>query len=283
MSVKSSVAVTTRTSDLDSLRHVNNRVYEQFCSEGRYRLLQEQGYSIEALLNQAITLRPVASFVKFFLQQKSGATLDVRTEAFPSGNGIILWNHHISQPDGQAVCHLQAETATLDHRRKSTELLPALEDSPVQLLIEDVPGFSGKCARVASSYAIIYSDMDAFGKLPIAALWRIFEEGRHMFGEQLGLSTERLVHLDTLLFWVTGTYRYYQPLNPGQQVCVHTWLERIARIRVFIRQEIRTADGAELLGASREEHLVVSLSEARAKPLPSELATMLQAYVEYQG
>ena len=88
-----------------------------------------------------------------------------------------------------------------------------------------------------------------------------------MFGEQLGLSTERLVHVDTLLFWVTGTYHYYQPLNPGQQVSIHTWLERIARIRVYIRQEIRTADGAELLGASREEHLVVSLSEARAEAL----------------
>jgi acyl-CoA thioesterase FadM len=275
--------MTTRTSDLDFHRHVNNKIYEQFCSEGRYRLLEEQGYSIEALLNQAVTLRPVASFVKFFLQQKSGATLNVRTEVFPSGDGIILWDHHLSQPDGQAVCHLQAKTATLDRRRQPIDLLPVTDDSPAQVLIENVPAFSGNCARIASSYAIIYSDMDAFGRLPLAALWRIFEEGRHMFGEQLGLSTERLVGLDTLIFWVAGTYQYYQSINPGQQVSIHTWLERIARIRVYIRQEIRTADGAELLGASREEHLVVSLSEARAKPLPSELATMLQTYVEYQG
>jgi acyl-CoA thioesterase FadM len=70
MSSKSSILMTTRTSDLDSLRHVNNRLYEQLCSEGRYRLLEEQGYSIEALLDKAITLRPIASFVKFSLQQK---------------------------------------------------------------------------------------------------------------------------------------------------------------------------------------------------------------------
>jgi acyl-CoA thioesterase FadM len=33
--------MTTRISDLDSLRHVNNRIYEQFCSEGRSRQLEE--------------------------------------------------------------------------------------------------------------------------------------------------------------------------------------------------------------------------------------------------
>jgi acyl-CoA thioesterase FadM len=86
----------------------------------------------------------------------------------------------------------------------------------------------------------------------------------------------------SVLFWVAGTYRYYQPLNAGQQVSIHTWLERITRIRVYIRQEIRTADGAELLGASREEHLVVSLSQARAKPLPPELAALIQDCVEYR-
>ena len=149
MSAASSISMTTRTSDLDSHRHVNNKIYEQFCSEGRYRLLQEHAYSIETLLNRAVTLRPVASFVKFFLQQKSGATLNIQTEAYPSGDGIILWDHHVSQPDGQAVCHLQAKTETLDRQRKPIELLPATEGSPFQLLIKDVPSFSGKCARVS--------------------------------------------------------------------------------------------------------------------------------------
>ena len=282
MPATSSISMTTRTSDLDSYRHVNNRIY---------------GSSVWRAATGCCKSRVIPSNASqpgrhpapggFLCQVLSPA--EIRRNPACRGRGFPVgrWHHSLGsshQPTGgQAVCRLQAKTETLDCHRKPIELLPATEGSPVQLLIEDVPSFSGKWRLAASSYAIIYSDMDAFGKLPIAALWRIFEEGRHMFGEQLGLSTERLVHVDTLLFWVAGTYRYYQPLNPGQQVSVHTWLERIARIRVFIRQEIRTADGAELLGASREEHLVVSLSEARAKPLPSELATMLQAYVEYQG
>jgi acyl-CoA thioesterase FadM len=282
MPVKSSISMTTRTSDLDSLRHVNNRIYEQFCSEGRYTLLAEQGYSIETLLEKTIALRPVASFVKFFLQQKSGSTLNIQTEAFPLGNGLILWDHHISQADGKTVCHLQAKTETLKHHHNPVELLPVADGNPPQALIENVPNFSGNCSRISTSYSAIYTDMDPFGNLPLAAWWRIFEEGRHMSSELLGLTLENLVRLDTHFFWVAGTYQCYKPIKAGQQVSIHTWLERIVRIRAYIRQEIRTSDEAELLGASREEHLIVSLEKARPKALPSEMATTMQTYLEYK-
>jgi acyl-CoA thioesterase FadM len=283
MSVKSSISMTTRISDLDSLRHVNNRIYEQLCADGRLRLLEEQGYPIEVLLAKGISLRPVASFVKFALQQKSGATLKIQTEAIPSGDGFILWNHHISQLDGKSVCQVQARSETLDYQRRPIQLLPVTDEEPVQTYIEEVPDFSGNCGRVSSAYSAIYTDMDVFGKLPFAAYWRIFEEGRHMFGEQLGLTPERLFQLDTNIFWVAGTYRYYKAIQAGQQVRIYTWLERIARVRAYIRQEIWTADGAELLGASREGHLIVSLSEARAKAMPADMEKMIRPYLEFQG
>jgi acyl-CoA thioesterase FadM len=281
-SLKSSISMKTRICDLDSLRHVNNRIYEQLCAEGRFRLLEKQGYSIEALLDKAFSLRPMASFVRFSLQQKSGSTLNIETEAFPLGNGIILWNHHITQPDGKNVCQLQAKSETLDRHHKPVELLPLADADPVQVLIENVPRFSGNCSRVSSSYRAIYTDMDTFGNLPFAAFWRIFEEGRHMFGEQLGFTLQKLVQFDTHIFWTSGTYQYYKPIKAGQQVSIFTWLERIVRIRAYIRQEIRSADGVDLLAASREEHLVVSLSQVRARELPSEMTTMLQAYTEYR-
>jgi acyl-CoA thioesterase FadM len=122
--------------------------------------------------------------------------------------------------------------------------------------------------------------MDVFGALPMAAYWRIFEEGRHMFGEQLGISREKMIHLDTNIFWVAGTYRCYKPIFPGQQIRIDTWLEAIDRFRAYFRQEIRTAEGAHLLGASREQHLIVSLSRARTKLLPPELLEILKPYIE---
>jgi acyl-CoA thioesterase FadM len=281
MPLQSSIKLTTRISDLDSLRHVNNRIYEQLCSEGRFRLLEEQGYPIESLLENALTLRPVASFVRFSHQQKSGVTLDIQTEAFPLGNGMILWDHHISQPDGTLVCYLQARSQTLDRRRQPVELLPGAGENPPEMLIEDVPGFTGSCERISSSYSAIYTDMDAFGSLPLAAYWRIFEEGRHMFGEQLDLTLERLIQFDTHIFWIAGTYQCYQPIKAGQQISIFTWLERIDRIRAYIRQEIRTADRADLLGASREEHLIVSLTRSRPKTLPPEMMALMQPFLEY--
>ncbi len=281
MNEKSSISLTTRIADLDALRHVNNRIYEQFCSEGRYRFLDKQGYSIEELLNKAIVLRPMASFVRFAQQQKARVELQIQTEAFPLGNGVILWDHHISGPDGEVACYLQAKTSTVDGRNNPVELLSTVDRTAPEVHIEDVPDFSGNCSYIASNYSTIYTDMDVFGALRLAAYWRLFEEGRHMFGEQLGLTLEKLIQFDAHIFWVAGSYHCYKPLAAGQQVVINTWLERIGRIRAYFRQEIRSADGVDLLGASREQHLIVSLSEARPRTLPSELATILEPYIEF--
>jgi acyl-CoA thioesterase FadM len=282
MSLKNSISMTTRVADLDFLRHVNNRTYEQFCSEGRFKLLEEQGYSIEELLEQAITLRPLASYVKFSRQEKDGSTLSVETEAFPIGNGHILWNHRIVQPDGETACIVQAKSVTLDGQERPFELLPSANAEPEQFLIEDIPDFSGRCARISSDYSAIYTDMDTFGRLPLAALWRAFEEGRHMFGEQVGLTLEKLIELDTHIFLASGTYQYYKPMHAGHKVKIYTWLERVVRIRAFIRQEIRSADDGELLGASREEHLLVSLSRTRPRAMPPGMKKIIEPYLEHQ-
>jgi len=281
MTFKSSISIPTRIADLDPLRHVNNRVYEQYCAEGRFELLGEAGYPLQRLLDEGLALHPVASFVKFARQQKSGVTLQVETEAFPMPSGMILWNHQISQPDGEIACQVQDKTQTLDRYREPVALLPGGRAEPDRILIEDIPEFSGSCSRISSPYSVIYTDMDILGSLPLAAFWRIFEEGRHNFGQQLGLTFEKLLNLDAHIFWVSGTYRCFEAIRPGQQLLVYTWLERIARIRAFFRQEIRLADGATLLGASREEHLIVSLSNSRPRSLPPELATTLATTIEY--
>jgi acyl-CoA thioesterase FadM len=280
MTFKSSISITTRIADLDALRHVNNRVYEQYCAEGRFRLLELAGYPLQRLLDEGLTLRPVASFVRFARQQKSSVTLQVETEAFPMPGGMILWNHQISQPDGEIACQVQAQSQTLDRHGQPVALLPEGSGEPERFLYEDIPDFSGRCTRVSSPYPVNYTDVDVLGSLPLAAFWRIFEEGRHNFGQQLGLTFEKLVKLDAHIFWVSGTYRCYEAIRPGQQLLVYTWLERIARIRAYFRQEIRSAAGATLVGASREEHLIVSLSNSRPRSLPPELATILQATIE---
>jgi acyl-CoA thioesterase FadM len=281
MTLRSSISITTRIADLDALRHVNNRVYEQYCAEARFRLLEEAGYPLQELLDRGLTLRPLASFVKFARQQRSGVQLQVASEAFPLAGGEIVWNHRISQPDGEIACQIQDKTQTLDRQGQPVALLPEIEAGPDQLLIEDIPAFSDGCSRISSPCSVIYTDVDVLGSLPLAAYWRLFEEGRHRFGEQLGLVFDKLVQLDAHIFWVSGTYRCYQAIRPGQQLLVYTWLERVARIRAIFRQEIRSAGGQTLLGASREEHLIVSLSNSRPRNLPPDLAVTVADYIEY--
>ncbi|MCO5244796.1 MAG: acyl-[acyl-carrier-protein] thioesterase [Anaerolineae bacterium] len=281
MSLISIQTVTTRISDLDSQRHVNNRIYEHFCADSRYRLLQEHGYPINKLLEQGISLRPIATHVKFRAQQSYDSTLQINTVAYPMENGAIFWDHNILQPDEKLACHLQAETRSVERSSAPVELLPVTHSHPEQILIEDVPAFSGTCSRASSSFNTLHSDADTFGNLPTAALWRIFEEGRYMAGGQLGLTLDRFLQFDTHIFWLEGTYRFHTTIKPGQTLTIYTWLERIVRIRAYIRQEIRSQDGAQLLAASREEHLIVSLETSRPKAMPSQLSESLGKYIEY--
>ncbi|MCB0207133.1 MAG: acyl-CoA thioesterase, partial [Anaerolineae bacterium] len=106
-------SATTRIADLDSQRHVSNRVYEQFCAEGRYRLLEQHGWSLETLLARGVTLRPAATYVKFHRQQRAGAALTVETTAYPAENGVVVWDHSIRQDDGEQVCQVQALTSVI--------------------------------------------------------------------------------------------------------------------------------------------------------------------------
>lgn len=43
---------------------------------------------------------------------------------------------------------------------------------------------------------------------------------------------------------------------------------------------IRAADGPKLLGASREEHLILSRKEGRPKNVPPELKEVVEDYIE---
>ena len=281
MALAGSYSAKTRIADLDSQRHVSNRVYEQFCAEGRYRLLEQHGWSLETLLARGVTLRPAATYVKFHRQQRAGAALTVETTAYPAENGVVVWDHSIRQDDGELACQVQALTSVAGRDGSVVEILPVAGDRPDPYLIEGVPDFSGTCQRAENDFSPPYSDMDYFGDLPVAAWWRIFEEGRHMAGDQLGLTRARFLQFDTMLFWIAGTYRFYRTIRPGQKLVIYTWLERIVRIRAIIRQEIRSADDQTLVGASREEHLIVSLQHSRPKAMPAELGETLTDYMEF--
>ncbi len=67
-----SISIRTNFFDLDWNRHVTSRTYERFSQEGRYRILAENGYSIQKCMEESLVLIPESTQVRFLTQQFSG-------------------------------------------------------------------------------------------------------------------------------------------------------------------------------------------------------------------
>ncbi|MCC6276132.1 MAG: hypothetical protein IT569_09760, partial [Leptospiraceae bacterium] len=83
---------TTRFSDLDTQRHVNNTIYENFAETGRILLLSEFGWPIDRLLDEEISFRPVKCFVSFTEQQPMGAEILSKTKLYPQSDGKLHYS-----------------------------------------------------------------------------------------------------------------------------------------------------------------------------------------------
>lgn len=286
----------TRFADLDTQRHVTSRTYEEFALEGRYRLLNKLGHSHEKIQNEQIYLNPVMGYVKFHRQQFPGAELKVVTDVSPSG-AQLHWDQKIFQQDGELVCHLQQLTQPV----KADQLLQIPEisgENKEEVLYEKLKPWSGAGERIVGSYQLPYSDRDFAGKYNLASLWKIFEEGRWIFVEKVGLTYQRIVELDTTSFFMGSVCNFFAEVpaegtgsaearaatdgihaRAGRTLQVMTWIERIEKIRYWFRQDV--LHNGKLLASMRDEQLIVSLSRARPQRATPEFMKYIGKYVEY--
>ncbi|MBE7437626.1 MAG: acyl-[acyl-carrier-protein] thioesterase [Spirochaetales bacterium] len=273
------IALTTRFADLDTQRHVTSRTYESMAMEGRYLYLADRGYDWNSMLVSGVRLRALRGHVRFLRQQYPGTTLQVETDAFRRPQQQILWNQVIREKEGAEVAHLQLLTE-LEGKEGPLPLETMATDAEPTIHLLDLPSFSGACEQVVSSYTMPYSERDAFGEYPVAAIWRIFEEGRWLFSTVAGLTYEKIVEMDTTSFYMGGDYVLARMPRAGQTLKIHTWISKVDKIRFYFMQEVY--DGSTLVAAMRDEQLIVSLSRARPQRAPEAFVRFLGAYIEKQ-
>jgi len=261
----------TRFADLDTQRHVTSRTYESFALEGRYRLLAKLGYPHERIQNEQIYLNAVSGYAKFHRQQFPGVELKVVTEASPSGTQIH-WDQKIFEPSGELVCHLQLLTQGV--------VIPELTgENSEPVLYEALKPWSGQGERIVAQYTMPYADRDFAGKYNLASLWKIFEEGRWLFVEKVGLTYEKIVELDTTSFYMGGICNIFAEVPAGRTLQLMTWIERIDKIRYWFRQDV--LHNGKVLMSMRDEQLIVSLSRARPQRATPEFLKYIGKYIEY--
>ncbi|MBS0617220.1 MAG: acyl-[acyl-carrier-protein] thioesterase [Spirochaetes bacterium] len=270
----------TRFADLDTQRHVTSRTYEAFALEGRYRVLHALGYTQEKIQTEQIYLKSVSGYVKFYRQQFPGVELKVVTEAFPVKNGCIHWEQKILEASGELVCHLQLLTAPV--REDKPFIIERKENSGKhpEIFYSDLPPWSGAGERIVSTFSTLYSERDFAGRYPVAALWRIFEEGRWAFADRVGLTYERIVAMDTTSFYMGSVANFFAEIPAGRTLQLMTWIERIDKIRYWFRQDV-LLNGRVLL-SMRDEQLIVSLKRARPQRATAEFLQYMGKYVEFQ-
>ncbi len=286
----------TRFSDIDTQRHVTSRTYESFCFDARFQLLEHAGQSMRALAEAGSKVLARDSFVKFVREQGADAELVVRTWAFPEADGNIFWDHLVEEPDGTLVCHITNRTRALDVNGDPITLLASTEQpaphapdgrDPARLYAEDIAlfepiaPFQGGCKRLLTRLPALYSGRNIFGSYSTGELWRVFEDGRWFFSERMGLTYRKFVELDTILFFMGAVFQFGEMPVGGQELEVYTWVERIDKIRAYLRQDVHMAGGSAPILSVRENSLVVSLTRARPKKPPPEYFALVADYLEF--
>ncbi len=284
---QNTIAVVPRFADLDTQRHVTSRTYESFAWEARHKLLADAGHSIESLLEGGVRLRPRQSSVSFQREQNPGARLEVFTEAEAAPGGVIYWRQRILEAEsGTLACTLYCTTHS-ESDGASIDLLPidaaaGGADSPAKVIqaIAPIVAFSGASARVLSRCFMPYSERSIFYDYPLTALWRLAEDGRWYFSTTIGLTEQRIRDLDTITFFIAGNFEIYALPHAGQELAIHTWLERVEKIRCVMRTDVSDAASGALLYSCRDEQLIVSLSRRRPRKAPPEFIELVRPYME---
>ncbi len=270
--------------DLDTQRHVTSRTYEALCWEGRLRLLADLGYSLDSMLEKGQRLDVELTHCSFSREQLPGNQLIVETVLELQGSKQ-LWLQEVKQDDGSLACRIATITTLIQGGEVQSMNVENPESdssvSPVEY-ISSLPGSFAErtnCEAVETTVTALYSERTPFFNYPSAAFWRLIEEGRWGFSHAIGLDQKRILEMDTVTFFTSGTFRIYRQPVAGELLKVYTWVDRIEKIRCFLRSDVLDTAG-ELIMSNIEEQLIVSLSRRRPRRAGPEYVHMVEKYLE---
>ncbi len=275
-----SLSLTTRLSDLDSQGILSLRACDRLAAEAREIALSARGYSFSVRRESGLRLQARACSITTHQLPGPGVTVRSSVQLFAAAEGGHIWDHRLETPDGAEFCRLLVRTDGLSAAGEPLDLFRDARVFADAALLAAPPPFQGGCKQVQSAQMALYTDRNALGEHPLESLWRIFDEGRWRFAERIGLTEEMIRRLDTELPLVGGVYEFRRPPRPGRELQLHAWIERIDRVRVFLRQAVYDPADGQLLLSAREEHTLVSLSRGRPRTAPVEYLELMADYVE---
>lgn len=264
--------------DLDWNRHVNSRTYEKFAYASRMQILNDYGYPISKMLDQEDKWISLSSKVRFLSQQFENSILTVKTELNRDKNDQFHFYHHIQDSDGIPVCNVWNVSALTNCKGESITIDSVLlTDDRNKLYDVNLDERNPSWITLTHNYDIPFTDMNSFWNLPTDSIWKIFEEGRFLFFNEV-LDLGLIKKIDTSSFFMGGEIEMIELPKPGTRVIIHSWIDTFEKIRFYFRQDIVSQDG-RILVRMRDEQLFVALSTSRPRKAPLEFLEQVGKYI----
>lgn len=278
MRLQKQIDLQTRIFELDWNRHITSRTYENFSLESRYKILADLAYPVEKCIEENIQLIPLLTEVRFLDQQFSEVTLKVNTDAEFYSGGKIFWNHEIIGNSDKLCCTLKHKDKLVNSSGNPISLEKSNLEDNEQQFENKIHLFSGTSSRLEHTFHLKFSDMNFFWTYPPSAIWKVFEEGRFLFfNEVIGISN--IQSLGTTTFFMGGQIQYFKIPEPGSLIKLFSWIELVDKIRFYFRQDVEDTEG-NLLLSMRDEQLFVSLSRSRPVRAPEKFLELIDTYIE---
>lgn len=264
--------------DLDWNRHVNSRTYEKFAYASRMQILNDYGYPISKMLDQEDKWISLSSKVRFLSQQFENSILTVKTELNRDKKDQLHFYHHIQDSSGIPVCNVWNVSALTNCKGESITIDSVLlTDDRNKLYDVNLDERNPSWITLTHNYDIPFTDMNSFWNLPTDSIWKIFEEGRFLFFNEV-LDLGLIKKIDTSSFFMGGEIEMIELPKPGTRVIIHSWIDTVEKIRFYFRQDIVSQDG-RILVRMRDEQLFVALSTSRPRKAPLEFLEQVGKYI----
>jgi len=273
---------TTRFFDLDSQRHVNSATYLSYVRQGQFDFLHNLGYDTPYFTRHGIYLKPELIHVQYLRQLAAHVPLEVRSNAWRMSNSIYWDQQIVNRDSGELSAHLTTLMSVDENLLDKISLCD--EEFPEPLLTWDIrQNFTNTCKRSEMDYRVRHIDLDGFNQCSDIVLWRLNEEARWRLLEDVGVSFGELLRNDLSLFWINGIYCYYGEVGLNDPLKVYTWISRVDKVRIYIRQEIFKDSGkgfGDRILRTEGEFLAVALSRSKPIRVPEILRAAFEPYME---
>ncbi|MDQ3556100.1 MAG: acyl-CoA thioesterase [Gemmatimonadota bacterium] len=135
----SELSITVRSTELDSLGHVNNAKYLEYLEWGRFEWLRQSGVPLDLLGTSGVGTAIVNVNVNFRNEARLSDELRVRARLVHIGTSSLQIGQEILGADGRRVCDGLVTLAIFDTRtRRSTPISLSLREA-LEPLISAAP------------------------------------------------------------------------------------------------------------------------------------------------